>query len=103
MNFRMQVVTNSDKYIKDYIIDYIKEYVEDIEQINDLHIPNLITAITTKYREQLVYFEFLGFNEYGPGYQHIYQNEDIVYGTVVPEFLNIYTDNGRPSINITIV
>ena len=103
MNFRMQVVTNSDKYIKDYIIDYIKEYVENIESIDDIHIPNLITAITTKYREQLVYFEFLGFNEYGPGYQHIYQNEDIVYGTVVPEFLNIYTENGVPSINIAIV
>lgn len=103
MNFRMQVVTNSDKYIKDYIVDYIKEYVENIEEITDLHIPNLITDITTKYREQLVYFEFLGFNEYGPGYQHIYQNEDIIYGTVVPEFLNIYTDNGVPSVNIAIV
>lgn len=103
MNFRMKLETSSDKYIKEYIIDYIKDYIEDISSINDLHIPNLITSITNQYREQLIYFEFLGFNEYGPGYQHIYQNEDVEYGMVVPEFLNIYTVDAVPSINIAVV
>lgn len=103
LKFRIKVVTNTDKYISEYIIRDIKKYIEDINNISDLHIPNLITEITNTYREQLVYFEFLDMNGYGPGVQHILQDDSEQIG-VVPEFLNINTlDDGTPDINITLV
>lgn len=100
MKFRVSTVTNSDKTIMSDIIEDIKNYIEDINEINDLHIPNLITTITNKYREQLNYFEFLDCNGYGPGYQHFYR-PDKDTNHIVPEFLNITTSpNGVPSIEI---
>lgn len=103
MKFRIKIIANTDKYIVSYITKDIKEYIEDINQISDLHIPNLVTFITNKYSEQLVYFEFIGINDYGPGNQHMYQNTD-TNNSIVPEFLNINTlDNGEPDIDITIV
>jgi|GEM_PF-1283570 len=100
MKFRISTVTNSDKTIMNDIVNNIKEYMEDINDITDLHIPNLITTITNKYREQLNYFEFLDCNGYGPGIQHFYRPE-IDSNHIVPEFLNITTDSyGNPSIEI---
>lgn len=104
MRFRVKVVANTDKYIKDYITRDIKNYIEDINEISDIHIPNLVTVITNKYREQLVYFEFIDINGYGPGYQHIYHKELINSIGAVPEFLNINTsDEGNPDIDIILV
>lgn len=103
MRFKIKVIANTDKYIVSYITKDVKDYIEDINTISDLHIPNLITHITNKYSEQLVYFEFIGINDYGPGYQHVYQDTEVITG-VVPEFLNINTlDNGDPDIDISIV
>lgn len=102
MKFRLKLVSSTDKYIKEYIIRDIKKYIENINELSDLHIPNLITQITNTYREQLVYFEFLDMNGYGPGYQHIYNKEKTEIGTV-PEFLNINTTNGLPDIEIEMV
>lgn len=100
MKFRISTVTNSDKSIMNDIIYDIKSYMEDINNITDLHIPNLITTITNKYREQLNYFEFLDCNGYGPGIQHFYRPDENT-DHIVPEFLNITTDvNGNTSIEI---
>lgn len=100
MKFRVSTITNSDKTIMSDIIQDVKTYMEDINSINDLHIPNLITIITNKYREQLNYFEFLDCNGYGPGFQHFYRpDEDTNH--IVPEFLNITTaSDGTPNIEI---
>ena len=70
----------------------IRSYIEDITQIKDLHIPNLITYITDKYSNYLTYFEFIDFNGYGPGVQHIYRKDESLIGKI-PEFLNINTAN----------
>ena len=89
--FEIKLVKASDTYTKDYIVRDIKEMIEDLNDMTNLHIPNLITEITNKYRPNSIeYIEFLGFNEYGPGTQHLYRNEydDI---TIVPEFLTINT------------
>lgn len=103
MKFRIQFVNTSDSYLVEYIISDIKNYIEDINEITDLHIPNLITLITTKYRDQLVYFEFLDINGYGPGYQHIYNTERESISQI-PEFLNIANNaEGTPIIDIEIV
>lgn len=98
MKFKMKPYSLSDVYIKDNIIADIKEYLEDINSIDDFHAPNLTTYIETKYSDQLVYFEFVDINEYGPGNQHIYMPEEY-YGDIVPEFLNIDINNDINSVD----
>lgn len=78
--------------------------IEDLNYLKSLHIPNLITEITNKYYPNSIeYIEFLGFNDYGPGVQHLYRNvyDDI---TIVPEFLTVNTtENLTADINIRVV
>lgn len=104
LNFEVKLVKVSDTYTKQYIIRDIKKMIEDLNDMTNLHIPNLITEITNKYRPNSIeYIEFLGFNDYGPGVQHLYRNEydDI---TIVPEFLTVNTrDDSSADINIRIV
>ena len=102
--FALEAESSADKYITDNIISDIKEYVEDINVINELHIPNIITLITNNYREQLVYFEYLDVNGYGNACQHLYLDEK-VDADICPEFLNIETkmDGAAvPEIEITV-
>lgn len=104
MKFALEAQTSADKYISDDIINDIKEYVEDINEINELHIPNIITLITNNYREQLVYFEFLDVNNYGAACQHLYLDEKIE-ADICPEFLNIATkpdNNNEADITIAV-
>ena len=104
LNFEVKLTKASDKYTKQYIIKDIKNMIEDLNDLSSLHIPNLITEITNKYRPNSIeYIEFLGFNDYGPGVQHLYRNdyEDI---TIVPEFLTVHTrEDLTCDINIRIV
>lgn len=98
----LEAQTSADKYITENIIQDIKEYIEDINEITEVHIPNIITLITNNYREQLVYFEFLDVNGYGSACQHLYHNDE-ANTDICPEFLNIATNsNGTPEINITV-
>ena len=102
MKFALEAQTSADKYISEDIIIDIKEYIENINEINELHIPNIITLITNNYREQLVYFEFLDLNDEGAGCQHLYLDEK-VDADICPEFLNIATTvDGANNPNITI-
>jgi predicted DNA-binding protein YlxM (UPF0122 family) len=81
-----------------------KEYIEDINEINELHVPNIITLITNNYREQLVWFEFLDVNGYGPACQHLYLDEHIE-ADICPEFLNVATNidsENEPEIDIAV-
>ena len=105
-NFRIKLVAENDSYTKGNIIQEIKEYIEDLDDIGELHIPNLITQITNNYKEQISYFEYLGFNNYGPNVQHLYKLEDneIPIHTP-PEFLNVRNVIGSdgsltPNINV---
>ena len=106
LTFEVKFVLASDTFITTDISKDIKKYLEDINDINDLHMPNLITYITNKYRNQLVYFKFIDLNGYGPIRQSMYR-EDIdafVESTTVPEFLNVNTlTNGNPDIQYKIV
>ena len=80
--------------------------MEDLDKLGEVHIPNLVTQITNNYKEQIVYFEYLGFNSYGPDIQHIYRdNDNEIDIHIAPEFLNIaniFDDDGTlsPDINI---
>ena len=108
LNFRVKLTASKDSYTKNNIIAEIKEYIEDLDDLSELHIPNLITQITTNYKEQVTYFEYLGFNNYGPEIQHIYKDEDnIIPIHTAPEFLsvkNVLDLDGTetPDINIYI-
>lgn len=100
----LEAETSADKYIDSAIIDDIKEYIEDINEVNEIHIPNIITLITNNYREQLVYFQFLDVNGYGQSCQHLYL-DDKIEADICPEFLNVETIKDgiyKPNINITI-
>ena len=90
LTFRLKLKTNYDTNIINDIISDIKDYVEDINEINSLHMPNLISEITSKYEESIVFFEFVDVNGYGPGIQHI-ECIDMPDEVITPEFLNIQT------------
>jgi hypothetical protein len=62
LKFKLKLINNSYANIVDNIKDYIKSYVEDIEEVGDIHIPNIITYVTTEYQEYITYFEFISFN-----------------------------------------
>ena len=101
--FDLKLLKTSDSLTKDYILKDVKDIIEDLNDMDSLHIPNLITTITTKYRDSIEYFEFIGFNGYGPGVQHLYriEREDV---TVVPEFLTVnMLDDMTPDIEIRLV
>ena len=104
--FRIRLISESDSYTKANIIAEIKKYIEDLDDIGDLHIPNLVTQITTNYKEQISYFEYLGFNSYGPDVQHMYRlDDDETPIHVAPEFLNVHNlfdvdGNLTPDINV---
>lgn len=100
LTFRTKLNPAYDSNIINDIIADIKTYIEDINSIQSLHMPNLITEITNKYREYLVYFEFIDMNGYGPSVQHLY-SMTMPETLVIPEFLNINTlPDGTPDITI---
>ena len=104
LQFAMEAETSSDKYITTDIVADLKDYIETINEINEIHVPNIITLITNNYREQLKYFEFLGVNKYGPNCQHLYFDETID-ADLCPEFINIATQDDKtltPDVAITV-
>ena len=91
--------------IVDNIKDSIKSYLENLDQLDDVHFPNITTMIETEFAEYLIYFEFVSFNIYDAINQHIVSVEDMEMLSMVPEFLHVDTNdlNGLPYINIRIV
>lgn len=107
LNFRLKLSNQYDSYTADYVKAYVKETIENLNGSDSLHIPNLITDVTNKFRSSITFFEFLGIDGYGPGVQHLY-HKDVDYVEMVPEFINInmlYNEDGTktPDINIEIV
>ena len=83
----------------------IKDYLEKLDQLDDIHFPNITTMIETEYSEHLIYFEFVSFNIYDATTQHIITVENMEMLSMVPEFLHVDTNdhNGLPYINIRLV
>lgn len=102
LRFRVKLVNMTDKYLVDYIKNDIRLYIENMAEITDIHIPNIITYITQKYADNITYFEFLDFNGYGPGYQHIYRVDTSMVGKI-PEFININSSNVKEGLDINII
>lgn len=105
LTFRTKILSGADKYIKDYIVRDVKEYIENIEDIRDLHMPNITTLIEKTYADQIQYFQFVGINKYPTSVQHITQMDDLQKQSEdhVPEFLNIDVDGeGNPMVVLII-
>ena len=107
MTFRAKFY-NEDSDAEDIIgriKDSIKDYLEKLDQLDDIHFPNITTMIETEYSEHLIYFEFVSFNIYDATTQHIITVEDMEMLSMVPEFLHVDTNdyNGKPYINIRLV
>ena len=105
-NFRVSIKSATDIYTKDDLISYIKNYIENIDDIGDLHIPNMITDITNEFSDRINYIEFMNFNDFWLGVQHIEERKNLDLDAV-PEFLNIrnkYNESGRlvPAVNLEV-
>lgn len=107
MKWRLCLVSASDIYTKDAVIKYIKKYIEDLNDIGDLHIPNLITEIRMEFKDAIYWIEFMNYNEFWLGVNHIILRE-VEDPHTVPEFINVrntYDDLHQliPCIEIEVV
>ena len=107
MTFRAKFY-NEDSDAESIIVkikDSIKDYLENLDQLDDIHFPNITTKIETEFAEYLIYFEFVSFNVYDATTQHIITVENMEMLSMVPEFLHVDTNdlNGLPYINIRLV
>lgn len=93
LTFEIKFTLTNDMKVLDDITKHIKEYIENINDLGDLHMPNLITSVTNKFRNRVVYFKFIDLNGYGPIKQSIYRDntDKFVEAQTVPEFLNVNT------------
>ena len=96
---------NADSNRIDEIKNAIKDYLEKLDQLDDIHFPNVTTLIESEFSEYLIYFEFVSFNIYNATEQHIITDENMEMLSMVPEFLHVDTNDltGKPFINIRIV
>ena len=108
MKFRLKLINAGDTVTKQNIIEYIKAYIEDLNETDDLHIPNMLHDIKEEFNELIIYIEFMNFNDNRLGVNHI-ELRDIEDPSVVPEFISVrnrYNVDGtvlEPCIDIEIV
>ena len=103
LTFRLKLRANYDTNITNMIINDIKTYIEDINSINTIHMPNLVSEIINKYSESIEYFEFIDLNGYGYNVQHLY-SLDMPDEVIIPEFVNISAlDDGTPDITLILM
>lgn len=108
LNFRAKFYNESSDAmnIVPLIKDKIKQAIEQLDKLEDIHFPNITTSIESEFSEYIIYFEYVGFNSYDANHQHILSTENLDMLTVVPEFLNVNTNDdtlGTPMINIKVV
>lgn len=114
MKFRLSVKSTADVVTKDQIMASIKSYMEDLYDIGNWDAPTMITEIMNEYSDRINFLEFVNYNDFGLGIQHIWKLTDD-HGVdiddsplVTPEFLNIRNvldTNGNtvPSIEIELI
>lgn len=87
LRFKLSLKDSTDLSTKTNVTNSIKEYIENLNDIGDLHIPNLITDIINEYEDRIYYIEFVGFNKFGTDDQHIINVDD--ENNFIPEFINV--------------
>lgn len=102
LTFRLKLAPVYDTNVVNDIEQYIRQYVENINSIKSIHMSNLASEVTTKFRDHIEYFEFVSINQYDSTVRHIYASE-IPDELIVPEFLNISSDYiSAPPISIIV-
>lgn len=106
LKFRVSLKSTSDIYTKDELIADIKAYIEDLFETGDWHAPNMIAELTAKYSTRVNFIEFMNYNDFWLGVQHIIK-KNIEDPHIVPEFLNVRNrydieGNLEPCIDIEI-
>lgn len=88
MKFRAKLMNSNDVNTKKEIIQFIKDYIEDLNEMGDLHIPNLLHDLKAYFKDLVVYIEYMNFNNNRLGVNHIElkEVEDI---KTVPEFISV--------------
>lgn len=107
MKLRVSLKSSSDVYTKDDLIADIKAYVEDLYETGDWHAPNMISELTNEYSSRVNFIEFMNYNDFWLGVQHITKIE-VEDPHIVPEFLNIRNrydveGNLEPCIDIEVL
>ena len=103
LNFEVSLKNAADDYTKNYIIRDIQEMIETFDREDNLHIPNIISSIYSKYINSINYITFLGFNNFEAKYQHFFTQSDLEIGQV-PEFICVNrTAEGEPDITVKLV
>lgn len=112
LHFAVKLTSASDTYIVNYIRSFIKDEIEKLDELSEVHIPNIAADVKQQYAEQIVYFEYLGTSKDANGSyvnrtkQHIskYNDDEIKKSPdYVPEFINIALTDGDYSPDITII
>lgn len=114
MKFRLSVKTTADVITKDEIVYSIKSYIEDLYDTGNWDAPSMITELMNEYSDRINFIEFMNYNDFWLGVQHIWKltDEDGIEvddsPMVVPEFLNIrnvldINGNLIPSIEVEVI
>lgn len=102
VTFKIKLQVGAAKDTTSLISAEIKNYIENIntDLIDNIHMTNLSTDLTNKFKDYVKYVEFIGINNYNALYQNI-DKIDLENIEDVPEFLNINLSNNiNPDINI---
>ena len=95
MKFRLSVKSTADVVTKDEIIKSIKSYMENLYDIGNWDAPTMITELMNEYSDRINFIEFMNYNNFWLGVQHIWKLTD-ENGVelddnplITPEFLNV--------------
>ena len=95
MKFRVSIKSTADVITKDELIKSIKSYMEDLYDTGNWDAPNMITELMNEYSDRINFIEFMNYNDFWLGVQHIWKVKD-ENGVelddnplITPEFLNI--------------
>jgi hypothetical protein len=95
MKFRVSIKSTADVITKDDLVKSIKAYIENLYDTGNWDAPNMITELMNEYSDRINFIEFMNYNDFWLGVQHIWKVKDENgievddSPLVVPEFLNI--------------
>ena len=114
MKFRLSIKSTADVVTKDNVLQSIKSYIENLYDTGNWDAPSMITEIMNEYSDRINFIEFMNYNDFWLGVQHIWKlvdengiplDDDPM---ITPEFINIRNiiDNDGnliPDIEIEII
>ncbi len=97
--WRLKLSQQSDSQTRDQILLYIKAYFENLNRDKEIHIPNLLHDIKEEFNDEIIYIEFMNYNDFRLGINHI-ELRYIDDPHIVPEFVNVRNDLAKDGITL---